>query len=226
MLITSGCKFLSTNFAFGTVRPLNDFIVVRCFGIRSIGCEIQNGLKFQRGRKYSSTRNKEREQTSVTKLKEPSVVEVSEKVKQATKDASYLGIIVIGVGVTGLMFYAIFRELFSGHSSNTVYSRALARCRDDGRITNLCGEPIKGYGETNRRGRRRYVSHVEYVKDGINHMRMKFYIEGSRRKGTVHLEVKEDDRGKYEYRYLFVELDGYPKETIVLEDNRLNMLSV
>lgn len=36
-------------------------------------------------------------------------------------------------------------------------------------------------------------SHIEYVKDGLKHMRLKFYIEGieSGKQGTVHVEVKE-----------------------------------
>lgn len=38
-----------------------------------------------------------------------------------------------------------------------------------------------------------FFSHVEYMKDGLKHMRLKFYIEGSepRIQGTVHSEVKE-----------------------------------
>lgn len=38
-----------------------------------------------------------------------------------------------------------------------------------------------------------HFSHVEYVKDGLKHMRLKFYIEGSEPglKGTVHSESKE-----------------------------------
>ena len=30
----------------------------------------------------------------------------------------------------------------------------------------------------------------------------------------------QNDQGKYECRFLFVELKGYPPATIVLEDNR------
>lgn len=38
-----------------------------------------------------------------------------------------------------------------------------------------------------------HLSHVEYLKDGLKHMRLKFYIEGSEPglKGTVHSESKE-----------------------------------
>lgn len=37
------------------------------------------------------------------------------------------------------------------------------------------------------------LSNIEYVKDGLKYMRLKFYIEGSEKgkQGTVHVEVKE-----------------------------------
>lgn len=39
-------------------------------------------------------------------------------------------------------------------------------------------------------------SFIEYKKDGLKHMRVKFYIQGSEpgKQGTVHLEVKEVSR--------------------------------
>lgn len=145
---------------------------------------------------------------------------LGEKIKENTKTASYMGIILLGVGVTGVMFYAIFRELFSSQSPNSVYSEALDRCQDDPKVQDALGAPIKGFGEETRRGRRRHVAHSVYEKDGRKYMRMQFYIQGVRNKGTVHLEMRENQSGKYEYRYLFITLDYYPNSTIVLEDNR------
>ena len=91
-------------------------------------------------------------------------------------------------------------------------------------------------------------SHLEYVVDGVTYMRMKFHVTGSKRKGTVFMDLKkvrgatetpsnlppldlpcplsshfshpQNDQGKYECRFLYVELVGYPSGTIVLEDNR------
>ena len=39
-------------------------------------------------------------------------------------------------------------------------------------------------------------SFIEYTKDGLKHMRVTFYIQGSEpgKQGTVHLEVKEVSR--------------------------------
>ncbi|KAL5022641.1 hypothetical protein ScPMuIL_001796 [Solemya velum] len=144
----------------------------------------------------------------------------AQKVKEAGKDATYTGVIVLGVGVTGLMAYAIGRELLSKESPSGVYGQALKICQNHDELLDALGFPVKGYGETTRRGRRRYVSHHEYVVDGVKHMRMKFYVEGAHKKGTAHLEVKKNDRGKYEFRYLFVDTDSYPHRTIILEDHR------
>nr|CAH7721626.1 unnamed protein product [Callosobruchus chinensis] len=146
---------------------------------------------------------------------------IGEKVKEATKTVSYLGVILIGVGVTGTLFYAVFNELFSSKSPNNIYSKAAKRCIDDSRVEDKLGYPITTYGEQTRRGRRQHVSHVTYVgKDGKKHLRMKFHLKGAYHTGTVHLDMFENDSGDYEYRYLFVQVDDILKNTIILEDNR------
>jgi len=30
----------------------------------------------------------------------------------------------------------------------------------------------------------------------------------------------QNDKGEFDYRYLFVQLDDYPRNTIIIEDNR------
>lgn len=53
---------------------------------------------------------------------------LGERIKENTKTASYFGVIVFGVGVTGLIAFVIFRELFSSCSPNNIYSEALKDC--------------------------------------------------------------------------------------------------
>ncbi|XP_058488358.1 mitochondrial import inner membrane translocase subunit Tim21-like [Solea solea] len=145
------------------------------------------------------------------------------KVKDAGRDFTYLIVILIGLGVTGGLLYVVFQELFSSSSPNKVYGKAFNKVKANPEVIGAFGEPIKCYGETTRRGRRQQVSHVEYLKDGLKHMRLKFYIEGSEPglKGIVHSESKEDNEtGKYEFRYIFVEIDTYPRRSIIVEDNR------
>ncbi|KAG6934553.1 translocase of inner mitochondrial membrane 21 [Chelydra serpentina] len=150
-------------------------------------------------------------------------VSAAQKVKEAGRDFTYLIVVLVGIGVTGGLFYVIFKELFSSSSPSKIYGDALEKCRSHPEVIGVFGEPIKGYGEPTRRGRRQLVSHIEYVKDGLKHMRLKFYIEGSERgkQGTVHVEVKENPESRrYEYRYIFVDVEVYPRRTIVIEDNR------
>uniref|UniRef100_A0A250XX27 Mitochondrial import inner membrane translocase subunit Tim21 n=1 Tax=Castor canadensis TaxID=51338 RepID=A0A250XX27_CASCN len=150
-------------------------------------------------------------------------VSTSQKVKEAGRDFSYLIVVLIGISITGGLLYTIFKELFSSSSPNKIYGKALEKCRTHPEVISVFGEPVKGYGEMTRRGRRQHVSFIEYVKDGLKHTRVKFYIEGSEpgKQGTVHVEVKENpESGKCEYRYIFVEVESYPRRTIVIEDNR------
>ncbi|XP_074940685.1 mitochondrial import inner membrane translocase subunit Tim21 [Phalacrocorax aristotelis] len=155
--------------------------------------------------------------------KEETLLSAAQKVKEAGRDFTYFIVVLVGIGVTGGLFYVIFKELFSSSSPSKIYGDALEKCRSHPEIIGVFGESIKGYGEATRRGRRQLVSHIEYIKDGLKHMRLKFYIEGSEtgKRGTVHVEVKENpDRGRFEVRYIFVDVDTYPKRTIVIEDNR------
>lgn len=55
---------------------------------------------------------------------------IGEKIKETTKTVSYTGVILAGVGVTGILFYYIFRELFSSNSPNSIYSVALEKCKN------------------------------------------------------------------------------------------------
>merc|ERR1712038_135859 len=105
------------------------------------------------------------------------------------------------------MFYAIGRELLSSQSPNGIYNDALKICKDHTEVTDLTGLPLKGYGEMSSRGRRRHVRHSEYERDGEKFLRMKFYIEGPMAKGTVNLEMKKGESSKWEYRYLFADID-------------------
>lgn len=150
-------------------------------------------------------------------------VSAAQKVKEAGRDFTYLIVVLVGIGVTGGLFYVIFKELFSSSSLSKIYDDALEKCRSHPEVIGVFGEPIKGYGEPTRQGRPQLVSEIEYVKNGLKYMCLTFYIEGSERgkQGTVHVEVKENPESRrYEYRYIFVEVEPYPGRTIVIEDNR------
>ncbi|CAH0700478.1 unnamed protein product [Spodoptera exigua] len=179
--------------------------------------------------KYSNVRcYSTRRESSLAKGQERSDVStdvrpLGEKIKETTKTATYTGVILIGVGVTGIIFYYVFRELFSSNSPNSIYSEALEKCKRDPRVEDALGSPIKGYGEETTRRRRTHVSHAVYEKDGVKHMRMRFYIKGIRNKGIVELDMKQNEYGNYLCRYLLVQLDDYSAKTFIIEDNRAEL---
>ncbi|XP_067651708.1 mitochondrial import inner membrane translocase subunit Tim21-like [Haliotis asinina] len=142
-----------------------------------------------------------------------------EKVKEAGKDITYGLVILVGVGITGIIFYVVGRELFSSQSPSGIYGDALKKCMQNDQLISMLGEPMKGYGEMTRRRRRRHVSHQEFESGGAKYMRMRFYVEGPHGKATVTAEMKQNDAGKYEYRYIVAELQGYPARSVLVVDN-------
>lgn len=116
---------------------------------------------------------------------------LGERVKETAKTTSYLGVILLGVGVTGIMFYAIFNELFSSNSPQAIYGDAFEKCKDDPRVQDALGQPIKCFGEESRRRRRTHVAHQLYQKNNRKYMRLSFHIQGIRNKATVHVEMRE-----------------------------------
>lgn len=173
-------------------------------------------------RQYSVQRQRGRDSSAITEAKENTEVSttVFETVKETTKTAGNLGVILLGLGITGTILWAVFKELFSSNSPNNIYSSALKACENDQRIQDQLGQPIKAYGEENSRGRRKHVSHTVYEVNGRKHMLLQFYIQGTRKKGTVYVEMKQDDKGDYQRNLLVVELNDMLRTRIILEDNR------
>lgn len=147
-------------------------------------------------------------------------VKVTERIKQTTKDVTHISVILVGIGITCFVFYAVFKEFFSSKSPSSVFGSALKKCKQDPRVVELVGEPIKGHGEMTTRRRARHVSFVEYDNNGKTYLRVKFYLKGSKTTATVHCETAKDSPRSH-FRYLFVETDSYPSKVIILEDNRL-----
>lgn len=88
--------------------------------------------KDNNGNRNTLTANRERADVSTD------VRPLGERVKENAKTASYLGVILLGVTVTGGLIFAILRELWSSSSPNSVYSAALERCINVRRISHIC----------------------------------------------------------------------------------------
>ncbi|CAG9771689.1 unnamed protein product [Ceutorhynchus assimilis] len=146
---------------------------------------------------------------------------LGERVKETTKTTYNALIILVGLGVIGGLGYTIFSELFSSKSPSNIYKKAVDKCIESTQVSDKLGYPISSHGHETRRGRRQHVTHAFYVdKEGRKHIRMKFHLKGTSHSGTSHVDMVENDKGKYEYRYLFVEVDDMFKSVIIVEDNR------
>ena len=84
--------------------------------------------------------------------------EISFAAKENAKTAWYGGVIVVGIGVTGVVLYTVGQELFSGQSPNSLFQKASDACVANEKVQDLLGPPIKAFGEETRRGRRRHVA--------------------------------------------------------------------
>ena len=145
----------------------------------------------------------------------------AEKAKEGAKTVSSVGVIAFGLGVTGIILYTVFNELFSGSGPTKLFQKASDQCVRDPRVQDMLGEPIKAFGEETRRGRRKHVSFLEYTdEEGRKGIRVKFYLQGVRKRATAHLDAREDSSGQLVTRFLLVQADDLLRTSIVVEDNR------
>ena len=146
---------------------------------------------------------------------------LAEKAKEGAKTATSVGVIAFGLGVTGIILYTVFNELFSGSGPTKLFQKASDQCVKDPRVQDMLGEPIKAFGEETRRGRRKHVSFLEYTdEEGRKGIRVKFYLQGVRKRATAHLDAREDSSGQLATRFLLVQADDFLRTSVVVEDNR------
>ncbi|XP_061188384.1 mitochondrial import inner membrane translocase subunit Tim21-like [Saccostrea echinata] len=200
------------------------FISGRLLCVDILNCK-RNILKCYstQNKEKSSKENSEKSTGTELDVKRKSPYEglsVGQKVVEAGKDLTYIGVILLGAGVIGYVFYNLYQELCGTDGATSVYNAAADICIKDDRVINAMGEPIKVFGMTDRRGRRKHVSHEEFMVNGVKHMRMNFYIQSPHKVGTVYAEIKQEPDKESEYVYLIVELKGFPSKTIVIVDKR------
>jgi len=145
----------------------------------------------------------------------------AEKAKDNAATASYGMVIVVGLAVTGYIAFTVLNELFSSDSPQALYEKSARLCTDHPKVQDMLGEPIKVFGEENRRGRRNRVSHLMYQDDtGRKGIRLQFYLQGSRNRATVQLDAREDNSGHFQTRFLLVNVEDFLRNTIIVQDNR------
>ena len=61
--------------------------------------------------------------------------------------------------------------------------------------------------------------HSFHLKDGVEHLQMKFNIKGIRNAASVYVDM-EKVNDSFEYSYLIVEIENYSRERVSIIDNR------
>ncbi|UYV73431.1 TIMM21 [Cordylochernes scorpioides] len=118
-------------------------------------------------------------------------------VKETSKDITYSGVILVGIGAAGsvmfagVVLYTLWKEMMSSQGTTAIYNKTSTRLMNDSRVKDMLGTPIVAHGELSSRGRRRHISRSTYEKDGAKYLRMVYYLKGSHGKATVQLEMKQ-----------------------------------
>ncbi|KAI8085878.1 TIM21-domain-containing protein [Gilbertella persicaria] len=159
---------------------------------------------------------------SLSAVKPWSELSTPQKVVAASKTTMNLGVIAAGVTLTTAIVYYITSELFSSQSPTSIFNDVVDRIRVHEELVQILGEPIKGHGEPSRNKRRRnrrIASQEVEDQNGDAHLFMRFYVEGPINQGTVALEMIKDDKNKWQYKQLYVDVpgQGLPSKRIYLE---------
>ncbi|SPN98580.1 related to Mitochondrial import inner membrane translocase subunit TIM21 [Cephalotrichum gorgonifer] len=140
-----------------------------------------------------------------------------EKTARATQQSFNFGLILAGLGLTGVVTYLLFTEVFAPDSKVANFSRAVDLIKKDPVCQSLLGDPkkIMAHGEEtyNKWRRARPIASTIYQdRYGVEHLMMKFHVDGPLNKGLAQLHMtrhpKQGD-GDFEYKYLFVDVRGH-----------------
>eukprot|EP00158_Paraphelidium_tribonemae_P000338 Partr_v1_DN21524_c0_g1_i1_m20329 putative translocase of inner mitochondrial membrane 21 homolog (yeast) len=145
-----------------------------------------------------------------------------ERVVYATKQTSYTGIVLAGLGLSATLIYLVTSELFGSDHASAMYNKALDSVRANEQAVALLGEPVKGYRD-HQRLRTHKLRVYEDDKTGKKTAFMKFGISGSVNEGTVKMWLEQDSHGHWQYQHLNVEIPGggRPSRRVVIADNRV-----
>lgn len=146
----------------------------------------------------------------------------AEKTARATQQTFNLGLVLVGLALTGAVGYFLWTDVFAPDSKINQFNRAVDRIKKDARCAQVLGDPRKivAHGEEtlNKWRRARPVASSERSdSQGHDHLLMSFHVDGPLRSGIAQLHmVKRRGQSEYEYKYLFVDVKGH--ERIYLEN--------
>jgi import inner membrane translocase subunit TIM21 len=144
-----------------------------------------------------------------------------EKMARTTQQTFNIGIVLVGVLLTGGVATVLWLEVFSSNSKTAWFDRAADRVRADPKSRELlCGEGIHSKREIEAYGQpswsrwarnRKIASRTETDRAGLEHLHMHFYVEGPAAKGTVVMHMTRRPGEQFEYRLLALDVPGHKR---------------
>ncbi|KAG2438279.1 hypothetical protein HYH02_010977 [Chlamydomonas schloesseri] len=141
---------------------------------------------------------------------------ITDKIPQrpvgVVEGTSYTVIILAAFGVLAFVLYQVLTSLIFEPTAITAFNATLERLKTDPRITVRIGEAddIRAWGSNSEsRVARQQIPHQIYKdQNGVEHVRIQFYIKGPSGTGQVNADMYKDVTGQWAYTYLLV--DAYP----------------
>ncbi|GLC44281.1 hypothetical protein PLESTB_000760600 [Pleodorina starrii] len=138
---------------------------------------------------------------------------ITDKIPQrpvgVVEGTSYTLIILAAFGVLAFVLYHVLTSLIFEPTAITCFNHTLERLKHDPRITVRIGgaDDIRAWG-TNSESRvaRQQIPHQIYKDaNGVEHVRIQFYIRGPSGTGMVNADMYKDGQGQWQYTYLVVD---------------------
>lgn len=177
-------------------------------------------------RSYASTAQQQQQQQQQQQHQQQAPkLSLGLRIRRAASFTFYTGLVLGGIGLTGIVVYYFVKDVLLPTSDARVFNRALAIVRKDEKSANILGGGrLKAYGEQtdNKWARSRPIaSRRGFDGHGREHLIMQFHVEGELASGLVRLEMIESEEksktgiGKYDFRYLVLEVPGHPRHYII-----------
>ncbi|WPG98791.1 mitochondrial import inner membrane translocase subunit tim21 [Acrodontium crateriforme] len=151
---------------------------------------------------------------------------LGEKAARTTQQTFNVGLVLVGLGLTGAVATVLWLEVFSTDSKTAIFNKSADLVRKDSKCLELlAGEgfhnkrEISAFGEPSwsRWARNRTIaSRLEKDRAGTEHLHMHFYVEGPTAKGTVQVHMTRRPGEKdFEYRMLALDVPGRSRHYLV-----------
>ncbi|XP_072267615.1 mitochondrial import inner membrane translocase subunit Tim21 [Pyxicephalus adspersus] len=150
---------------------------------------------------------------------------IYQRVSKAGLGITFVVVGVAGAAIIAAMIYYALKDLLCPLSPSKLFANALEKCQNHPEVIEMFGGPINSYGVFENQKREQNISAIQYVKNNVKCMLVKFNISGSEVKlATVKAYHKKNPvNGRYDIEYIIVETKTDPQMKIIIEDNRYDM---